>query len=533
MDTRLKPGVRQGWPGLAILASLYVLIAPIPSGALVEPFEMADDGKPRHWGDALVFQRLAKLGMEPAALCSDAVFHRRVYLDVIGTLPTPAESRDFLRDDSPDKREALVEHLLAHESFADYWALKWCDLLRVKAEFPINLWPNASQAYHRWVRTCIEKNVPYDRFVRDLLTASGSNFRVPQVNFYRSMQTKTPDTLAKGVALAFMGVRTDAWPEKKMSALSAFFSKVGFKPTSEWKEEIVHFDPWKTNAVPLSITVFPDGTPAQVKKGKDPRQVFADWLVAEDNSWFAANAVNRIWYWLMGYGIVHQPDDFRADNPPSNRELLAWLSSELVKSGYDMRHIYRLILNSRVYQQSSIPRTGGAEATQNFAQYPVRCLDAEVLIDALCQITGTTEEYSSPIPEPFTFIPEDQRSIELMDGSISSPFLDMFGRPPRDTGLLSERSNRPTPAQRLHMLNSSHIRNKLVKSEKLRKLLKSAREPRDAARKLYYLVLSRPPTEEELAAIVAHQKEHKVWGQQLAADLIWALVNTKEFLYRH
>ena len=516
-----------------LLAMLCGCVGSVAGAALVEPFEMADDGKPRHWGDALVFQRLTKLGMEPAALCSDAVFHRRVYLDVIGTLPTPAETRAFLRDDSPDKREALVERLLAHESFADYWALKWCDLLRVKAEFPINLWPNAAQAYHRWVRTCIEKNAPYDRFVRDLLTASGSNFRVPQVNFYRSMQNKEPETLAKAVALGFMGVRADKWPETKRSEMAAFFGKVGFKPTSEWKEEIIHFDPWKTNAAPLTITVFPDGTPAQIKQGKDPRQAFADWLITADNPWFAPNAVNRIWYWLMGRGLVHQPDDFRDDNPPVHRELLAWLSQELVKSDYDLKHIYRLILNSRTYQQSSIPRAGGAKATEYFAHYPVRRLDAEVLIDALCQITGTTEEYSSLIPEPFTFIPEDQRSIELMDGSISSPFLDMFGRPPRDTGLLEERSNRPTPAQRLHMLNSSHIRDKLVKSGKLRKLLQSAKQPRDAARQLYMLALSRPPTEEELGAIMAHQKEHKVWGPQLAADLIWALVNTKEFLYRH
>ena len=496
-------------------------------------FEVAGEATPRHRGDALVFQRLSELGMEPAALCSDAVFLRRVYLDVIGTLPTATEARAFLSDSGSDKRSKLIDALMRREEFADYWALKWCDLLRVKSEFPINLWPNAVQAYHRWIRNCISENMPYDQFAREVLLASGSNFRVPQVNFYRSMQSKTPDALAKAAVLAFMGVRIDGWPDARRSALSAFFAKVAFKPTSEWKEEIVHFDAWKTNAVPLAVTVFPDGTPAQVVDGKDPRVVFVDWLVQPQNSWFAGNAVNRIWFWLLGHGIVHQPDDFRDGNPPQNPELLKWLSSELVKADYDLKHIYRLILNSRTYQQSSVPRKSAAEATANFAHYPVRRLDAEVLIDALCQITGTTETYSSTTPEPFTFIPEDQRSIEIMDGSISSPFLDMFGRPPRDTGLLSERNNHFTPAQRLHLLNSSHIRNKFEKSGKVKRLLRGNKAPKQAIRRLYYAILSRPPTETEIKTVMTYQKENKLWGRAAGLDLAWALINTKEFLYRH
>ncbi len=512
-----------------------MLLVAATCNALFVPFEVEDVATPRHRGDELVFQKLDQLGLEPAALCSDAVFHRRVYLDVIGMLPTEAETKAFLKSTAPDKREALIERLRAHASFADYWALKWCDLLRVKAEFPINLWPNAAQAYHRWVRTCIAENMPYDQFVRELLTTSGSNFRVPQVNFYRSMQSKTPEALAKGVALGFMGVRTEAWPEAKRSELAAFFAKVGFKPTSEWKEEIVYFDPGKTNAPPLMVNIFPDGSSAHVKPGEDPRSVFVSWLIRGDNPWFAANAVNRIWYWLMGQGIVHQPDDIREDNPPQNPALLKWLSEELVNSHYDLKHVYRIILNSRTYQQSSIPRREGADALANFAYYPVRRLDAEVLIDAICQITGTTEAYSSAAPEPFTFIPEDQRSIELMDGSISSPFLDMFGRPSRDTGLLSERSNRPTPAQRLHLLNSSHIRKKFQQSKPLKKLMRPSKKntPNKVVRRLYYTILSRPPTAEELKAVTAYRRESGLKGWMALEDLAWALINTKEFLYRH
>jgi len=179
------------------------------------------------------------------------------------------------------------------------------------------------------------------------------------------------------------------------------------------------------------------------------------------NPWFARNIVNRAWFWLLGRGIIQEPDDIRPDNPPVNPELLAYLEKEFVASHYDMKHLYRLILNSQAYQLSSIPRSTNPEAAANFAFYPVRQLDAEVLSDALCEITGTTEKYSSSIPEPFTFIPEKERSIALPDGSITSSFLEMFGRPPRDTGLESERNNLPTANQRLHLLNSSHIQRKI------------------------------------------------------------------------
>ena len=205
--------------------------------------------------------------------------------------------------------------------------------------------------------------------------------------------------------------------------------------------------------------------------------------------------MNRVWSWLLGRGIIHEPDDIRPDNPPTNPELLAYLERELVASHYDLKHIYRLILNSKTYQLSSIPESDHPEAAANFAYYPLRRLEAEVLIDAICQITGTTEKYSSPIPEPFTFIPEDQRSIALADGSITSSFLEMFGRPPRDTGLESERNNRPTAAQRLHLLNSSHIQRKIEQSAKLRALVAAKREARATPiDRLYLTILSRYPT---------------------------------------
>jgi hypothetical protein len=520
-----------------LAASFARAVAGQAPGAL---FESASDPTPPTALDGPVLARLRALGIQPAAVCSDAVFVRRAYLDVIGTVPTAEEAGRFIEDRHPKKRSALIDRLLARHEFAVYWAMKWSDILRVKAEFPINLWPNAAQAYHHWIWSCLQENVPYDRFVREQLTASGSNFRVPPVNFYRALQRKDPEGIAQSVALVFMATRADSWPRDRLAGMAAFFSWVGYKSTLEWKEEVVYFDGLKAardaaEGKPLTA-VFPDGTTARLSPDADPRQAFADWLITPRNPWFARAIVNRVWSWLVGRGIVEEPDDFRPDNPPGNPELLDLLAKELVASGYDLKHVYRLILNSRTYQQSSVARGRGPEAEAHFASYPVRRLEAEVLMDALCQITGTTESYSSRIPEPFTWIPERSRTIALPDGSITSPFLEMFGRPPRDTGLESERNNSPTPAQRLHMLNSSHILGKISKSTKLRNLIsppEGGLKFRDAVTRVYLAILSRPPTEKDYKTLEAYAQGEETQGEKALLDLIWALLNSPEFLYRH
>jgi len=472
-----------------------------------------------------------RAGIQPAPLCCDEVFIRRVYLDVIGTLPTAAEVRTFLEDKNPNKRSLLIDRLLERDEFADYWAMKWSNLLRVKSEFPINLWPNAVQAYHRWIRTGIKENMPYDRFVREMLTASGSNVRKPQVNFYRAVQSKDPQTLAQAVALTFMGTRAEKWPKERLANMAVFFSRVGYKATAEWKEEIVFFDLGKT-AAPASA-VLPDGVMVNLSPLQDPREVFADWLISPTNAWFARNIANRAWSWLLGRGIIHEPDDIRQDNPPVNPELLALIERELVASRYDLKYLFRLILRSQTYQRSCMPASKHPQGEANFAFYPVRRLEAEVLIDAINQITGTTEKYTSRIPEPYTFIPEEKRSIALADASITSPFLDLFGRCPRNTGLESEqRNNLPTAAQQLHLLNSSHIRRKLEQGANLRALLQPATKPREMVNELYLTILSRYPTEEEMQIFVAYSQSSE--GRQRAGlDLAWALINSAEFQFRH
>jgi len=498
---------------------------------VTHPFESAAEAVAPNCIDAQVLAVLQERGIEPANSCSDEVFIRRVHLDVIGTLPEPREVRAFLQNRRPGKRAALIDALLEREEFADYWALKWGDILRVKAEFPINLWPNGVQAYHRWIRDAIRDNTPYDRIARELLTSSGSNFRVPPVNFYRAVQGKEPAAIAEAVALAFMGARMESWPEERRSDMAAFFSRIAFKPTAEWKEEIVSLDPSPAGVLTAR---FPDGSGVTIEPGEDPRLIFADWLITPDNPWFARSIVNRIWAWLLGRGIVHEPDDIRPDNPAVNPGLLACLEEELVAGGFDLKRIYRLILNSRTYQQSPIPQSGHPDAEALFAHYPVRQLDAEVLIDALCRISGTREKYSSLIPEPFTFIPDEHRTITLADGSITSQFLEMFGRPARDTGLSSERSSQPTDAQRLHLLNSSHVQKKIENSWRLRQIVKSSgKNRRSLVHATYLLILSRHPTQVELAAALDYLQEGGKKPMQGAGDLAWALINSKEFLYRH
>lgn len=498
------------------------------------PYEATAPAVPPARIDELVGQRLSELHLASAAPCSDAVFVRRVYLDVIGTLPTAAEVRQFAQDTRPDKRHRLIERLIARPEFTDYWTMKWCDLLRVKAEFPINLWPNAAQAYHRWIHDAVQTNRPLDRCARELLTANGSNFRDGAVNFYRALQGREPATIARTIALTFMGTRAEKWPAERLAGMAGFFSQLSYKSTGEWKEEIVYFDPAKPQPSGALAPVFPDGSRATIPAGRDPREVFAEWLVRPDNPWFARALANRAWSWLLGRGIVHETDDLRSDNPPANPALLAYLEHELVTSHFDLRHLFRLILNSQTYQRASVRPSEDPAAEANFAFYPLRRLEAEVLIDAINQITGTTENYSSAIPEPFTFIPTDQRAIALPDGSITSTFLEKFGRPARDTGLESERNNRLNPTQRLHLLNSTHIQRKLEQGPRLQPLLRPKLPPAEAVDGLYLAILSRLPTPTEQHQAVAYLRSAPATERRAAAlDVAWALLNSTEFLYRH
>lgn len=437
---------------------------------------------------------------------SDSVLVRRLHLALAGRLPTPDEARAYVNSTAPDKYEALVGTLLDSDNFVDYWTMLWSDTLRVKSEFPINLWPNAVYGYQRRIRRFLKENEPYDRFARALLTSAGSNFRVPEANFFRATADRTPQGIAGVVALTFLGSRLEKWPTPEREKFIALFEPVAFKSTKEWKEEIVY---WRET---------PDNS--------DPRTAAADAVLSHPD--FARALVNRIWFRFFGRGIVHEADDLRPDNLPVNPELLELLAREFRESGYDFRLLCRTIAESAACRAAS--GNGDALAGRHFAAFAIRRLPAEVLDDAIRDLTGAPGDYSSVIPEPFTFIPADARTVTLADGSISSSFLILFGRPARDSGKLSERSDLITDKQRLQLFNSGELYRKLGKLAQ-REDLKSLPLP-SRVEELYWLFYSRPPTGRELTTIwLDSERSKKKW--RFLQDLSWILLNSKEFLHQH
>jgi len=444
-------------------------------------------------------------GIPAPAEASDAVMVRRLFLGFAGRLPTPKEARDYIASDAPEKRRELIDRLLASDAFADYWAMHWGDVLRVKSEFPINLWPNAVYGYHRRIRKFLADNEPFHHFARALLTAQGSDFRVPEVNFYRATADRSAAGLAAVVFRTFLGGGFDALPEAGRAAWTARFAPVRFKKTKEWKEEIVYWD-W-------------DGS------GPDPRLTAADAVLSHPD--FARAAVNRAWSWLLGRGLLPE----NAGEQPVNPELLDALAAGFERSGYDFRALCRSIADSAAFRAAPFGENASAEL--RFAAFPVRRLDAEVLDDAVGDLSGISSRYTSVIPEPFTFLPPEQRSVALADGSITSSFLILFGRPARDSGLLAERNNSVTAAQRLQLFNSGELYRKLgrvVQREELKKLPFPKK-----VEELYWLFYSRPPTAEE-ARILRSFFDRIPPGKakwEFPRDVCWILLNSREFLYQH
>ncbi|MCE5303299.1 MAG: DUF1549 and DUF1553 domain-containing protein [Planctomycetaceae bacterium] len=516
-----------------------VVPRPLPNG-----FPKAESYNPI---DRLVLEKLEELGIPPSEVCTDQEFVRRVFLDAIGTLPTPDEVRAFLDDRDPQKRSKLIDRLLDRSEFADFWALKWGDLLRMKSEFPSNLWPNAVQAYYTWVRQSIAENKPWDRFARELLVSSGCNFRDPPANFYRATQKRNPQGFAESAALVFMGARIgcaschahpiESWTLDDHRGMAAIFSQIKFKSTKEWKEEIVYLDPTQTLRDPTTkrpIAPKPlDDKPLSLSPGDDPRVKFALWLTSPRNPWFAKNLVNRIWFWLLGRGIVHEPDDLRPTNPPSNPKLLAYLERELLEHRFDAKHIYRLILNSAAYQRSSTPNALNCEDMAFFSHYRLRRLTAEELSDAIGQVTQVWNQFSSQIPEPYSRWPVGFRATQLADGSVGTPFLELFGRPPRDTSYESDRDDRPSMRQSLYMITSSDLEAKVAKSPRFRQWAAAKTSDERIVEEIFLLAFARRPTVAERNAALRHLAANPDARERSLQDLMWAAINTKEFLFNH
>ena len=481
-----------------------------------------DNFKPRSEIDKLVLKKLRAKNIEPSSPASEAVLMRRVWLDLAGCIPSESEAREYLADKSPDKYRRLVEKLLASDEFNHYTVMRLGDFLRIKSEFPINLWPNAAQAYSRFLYESVAAGKSWAEISREMLVSSGSSFRVGAVNFYRASQEKNARSYAAGAASAFMGLRFDSLGAAQKEGLEKNFCSVKMKSTGEWKEEIVCDEPLKKYTFSAEM---PDGSVLEIKNSPSPRADFARWLTSKNNRLFARAFANRAWSWLFGRGIAIPADDIFGEN--SNEELLEHLAKYFAASGFNIRALFRHIALSRTYAGSCIPRGAAAESAKYFASYPVRQSEAEVVIDMLCKITGSGEVYESATPEPYTLLPQNSSAVALYDAGITTSFLELFGKSPRDTGRADERKSAPSASQRLHLLNSSHVRRKIESSAALREIVQS----KDFIRRAYLAVLSRYPTKAERDFYAAFQVSYGGWQKKY--DFLWALFNSEEFINRH
>ena len=489
----------------------------------------ADDPPANNTIDQLVWTKLRKMGLSASGLCDDATFLRRVSLDLLGTLPTVDEAESFLHDPNPRKRERWIDELLTREAFADFWSLKWADILLVDRE---KLGDRGAFEFHRWLRGQFARNRPYDAWVRELLTATGDSAKFGPVNFFRSADT--PDALARTVSQAFLGVRVECaqchhhpfekWSQEDYYSLAAFFHGLELRPLGKDRVLVLH-PGYRDLTIPQTTTVVTahalDAPVSERLKTGDPRQVLAEWLTAPDNRWFARLAVNRLWKHFVGRGLVEAEDDLRSTNPPTNAPLLDHLANELVRSGFDLKHVMREILSSRVYQLSSEPNANNQDDEQNFSHHVIRRQSAEVLLDAISQVTG--------VPESFPGRPVGTRAIALWNNRLPSYFLEIFGRPERNTPCECGRSSDPTMAQALHLMNAPEVEAKIAHPQgRVARLVESGKSPAEIVEELTLAALGRFPDERQ--KMVARRLFDAAPPREAAEDYLWTLLNSYDFV---
>lgn len=443
--------------------------------------------------------------------CSDEIFLRRAYLTVTGALPTPSECVDFFEDSNPNKREVLIDRLIKSELGLKYMQMRWGDILRIKSEFPSNLWPNGVQAYNRWIYEQLMNNVPYDKMVRGLLLSSGSNFRAPAANFYRGFQKRSSRNFYDNINLLFLGNR------ECDDNGNICFSQIKFKSTKEWKEEIVYLDIHKK--VPYQDIELEDGTMFKLRADSDWREPYVNWLTSDRNRRFAEVMANRMWFWVFGRGIVHEPDNWTEENRPVDPELLNSLTEYFIASKFDMQALLKRILLSEQFN-----------SVDDFV--PQR-LPAEVIVDALASVTGVWSTYTSRVPEPFTFYPPRTRATHLGDATVSSSELELFGKVSRDVSLESQRNNNITSRQLLYLMNSSVLERRIRKSQILQRIYVNSTNIEQLADSITLLVLSRRATADEVAMYSDYMAKNELPLMEVAIDIMWMQLNSNEFLYNH
>ncbi|MEO8268778.1 MAG: DUF1549 domain-containing protein [Aureliella sp.] len=488
--------------------------------------------------DELVYRKLATLNILPSVPCSDAQYVRRVFLDTIGRQPTAEEVLEFVNDSAPDRRAALVNRVLERPEYADFWANKWADLVRPN---PYRVGIKTTYSLDAWLRNAFRQNVPHDEFARQLVTAQGSTWRNGATTIFRDR--REPEEITTLVSQLFLGLRLECakchqhpfevYGQADFYGMAAHFARVGTKgtglsPPISGSEEIIFVKDSGEVRHPLTKQVLSPkplfGAEREIPAGEDPRVAFADWMTADDNATFAHVAVNRLWAELMGVGLVDPVDDLRATNPASNQPLLIALADHFREVGYDNKHLLFTILTSHIYALSSEPNASNNGDYRNFSRHYRKRLRAEVVSDALTDISGQPEEFSG--------LPLGTRAMQLWTVRAPSDLLDTFGRPDPNQDPPCERATAATMAQTLHLMNAGQIQDRIsADGGRCQQLADSTRAPSDVVSELYLTIFSRPPTSAELDALSAEFAKPETERRKLIEDIVWSMVNSPEFLY--
>jgi hypothetical protein len=493
--------------------------------------------------DKHVFAKLKMLSILPSDLCTDQEFVRRAYMDLCGVLPTAEEARAFLDSKEPTRRAKLIDALLDRPEYSDFWTLKWSDVLR-NTRKSVQL--KGAYNFQKWIRSHIDKNTPFDVISRDLLTAEGNTFSNPPANYFRI--ARDPTTLAETTAQLFFGIRMqcakchnhpfERWTQDDYYSFAAFFARVKHRkdpynpatnPQDKEVAEVIYLERSGEVTQPRTNQVIPakfmGGAVAKVPPGKDRREVLATWLTAPDNPFFAKSVANRVWYHLLGRGVVDPVDDFRDSNPSANDELLDALARDFAAHKFDLKHLIRTIMNSRTYQLSAQSNDFNKEDNKYFSHAVTKLHTAEQLFDALCFVTE--------VPEDFKGFPKGTRAVQLPDGEVNHPFLKTFGQPARELACECEREGDSNLAQALQLINGPAVNDRLRNpANRIGKLLGKKLGERELLNELFLATLTRLPNDSEAKAMLDHvtraMDKRKAWE-----DVHWALINSKEFLFRH